>query len=132
MSSQAIRALMVAAAIGSLVSLSGPANADSSAAVDPAFPHPQPPYPDGAQLSGEQGTVVINLFVRANGRPSKAKILQSSGFNDLDTAALEGVLNWRFLPAVRGGDTVSDWTSVKIVYQLPTAAPAMTPAKATK
>ena len=45
----------------------------------------------------------------------------------LDNAAVESVLNWRFIPAMRNGDTVSDWAAVKIVYQLP-RLPAQPPA----
>ena len=86
--------------------------------VDMTEPHPQQ-YPDSAQLNGEEGTVLLGVYVRSSGRPSKIRIEQSSGFSDLDNAAVESVLNWRFVPATNDGDTVSDWTTVKIVYQLP-------------
>jgi protein TonB len=66
---------------------------------------------------------MVDVYVKPSGRPTKAKISQSSGFADLDEAAIESVLNWRFVPAMRGDDTVSDWTTVKIVYQLPVLAP---------
>jgi protein TonB len=107
------------------------AQMNSPARVDTALPHPQPPYPDSAQQSGEQGTVLVDVLVRTSGRPVKARISQSSGFQDLDNAAVQGVLNWHFLPATQGGDTVSDWTTVKIVYQLPTMVPAPTQVKST-
>jgi len=99
---------------------------DTAPRVDANFPHAQPLYPDSAQGSGEQGTVMVDVYVRPSGRPGKAKISQSSGFADLDQAAVESVLNWRFVPAMRGDDTVSDWTTVKIVYQLPVLAPSPT------
>jgi protein TonB len=106
------------------------AAADSAAHVDYSVSNPQPPYPDSAQLNGEQGTIVINVHVRASGKPDKVAISQSSGYRDLDTAAEEGVLNWHYLPAMEGGDPASDWTTVKVVYQLPTLVPAPTPASA--
>jgi protein TonB len=96
--------------------------ADTPAHVDSSYPNYQPPYPDGAQERGEQGVVMVDVYVRPNGRPKGARIAQSSGFYDLDTAAMQGVLNWRFVPATRDGEPVSDWTAVKIVYQLPVAA----------
>jgi protein TonB len=68
---------------------------------------------------GEQGMVLVDLYVRPNGRIEKYKVAQSSGFGDLDDAAVEGLLNWHFVPAVRDGDPVSDWTTVRIVFQLP-------------
>ena len=90
--------------------------------VDVSLPHPQPPYPDMAQLNGEQGTVLVDVYVHPNGRASKVRVSRSSGFADLVNAAVEGVLNWRYLPAMRDGDTVSDWTTVKIEYRLPQPA----------
>ena len=92
--------------------------ADMPPHVDLTQPHAQL-YPESAQASGEEGTVLVNVYVRPNGKVGKYNVAQSSGFNDLDNAALESVLNWRFVPAVRDGDLVSDWTVVKIVYQLP-------------
>jgi protein TonB len=86
--------------------------------VDMTQPRPQD-YPDSAQSNGEEGTVVVDVYERQSGRPAKIRIKQSSGFSDLDNAAVESVLNWRFMPATRDGDTVSDWTKVKVVYQLP-------------
>lgn len=124
----ASRVALASATVALLISAGcGMASAESyynPPRVDPGFPNHQPPYPETAQLNGEQGVVILDVYVRSNGRPGKIKINQSSGFYDLDTAALEGVLNWRFLPATRGGDTVSDWTPVKIVYQLPNLVPA--------
>ncbi|MGH6889484.1 MAG: energy transducer TonB [Rhizomicrobium sp.] len=87
--------------------------------VDLSRPHPQPPYPDSALAGREQGTVLVDLYVWPDGRVAKYRVAQSSGFGDLDDAAVEGLLNWHFIPAVRDGDSVSDWTAVKIVFQLP-------------
>lgn len=87
--------------------------------VDLSQPHPQPPYPDSALTGREQGTVLVDLYIHPNGRVAKYKVAQSSGFGDLDDAAVEGLLNWHFVPAVEDGDPVSDWTAVKIEFQLP-------------
>ena len=92
--------------------------ADTSPHVDMTQPRPQP-YPDSAQVNGEEGAVLVSVYVRPNGHPTKIRVERSSGFDDLDNAAVEGVLNWRFVPATRDGDTVSDWTKVNIIYQLP-------------
>lgn len=92
----------------------------SPARVDVTQPHTQL-YPESAQASGEEGTVLVNVYVAPNGKVAKYNVAQSSGFGDLDNAALESVLNWRFVPAMRDGDTVADWLIVKLVYQLPQA-----------
>jgi len=93
------------------------AGTTSPARVDPSQPAPVI-YPTDAQTIGEQGNVVINVHITSAGRPSDVKLARSSGYRDLDTAALQTVLNWHYLPAVRDGDTVSDWTQVNVVYKL--------------
>jgi periplasmic protein TonB len=92
--------------------------ADTLPRVDTTQPRPQE-YPDSAQLNGEEGAVLVGVYVRSNGRPSKIRVERSSGYSDLDNAAVESVLNWRFVPATREGDAVADWTTVRILYQLP-------------
>lgn len=92
--------------------------ADTAPHVDMMQPHAQL-YPVSAQAGGEQGTVLVQVYVRPDGKVGKYTVAQSSGFGDLDNAALESVLNWRFVPAMRDGDPISDWTIVKLVYQLP-------------
>jgi periplasmic protein TonB len=76
-------------------------------------------YPTSAQTAGEEGTVIINVYVDSSGKPSRYGIAKSSGFADLDNAALETVMNWHYVPAQRGGDTVADWAQVDVVYKLP-------------
>lgn len=93
--------------------------AESTARVDQSQPNPQPPYPDSAQLNGEEGTVLVGVLVRPTGRASNFRVEQSSGFEDLDTAAVQGAMNWHYVPAERNGDRVSDWTTIKIVFHLP-------------
>jgi len=96
---------------------------DTPAHVDTSQANPQPPYPDSADLDGEQGAVLIDVFVRPSGHVTAYRIAQSSGFDDLDTAALQSVLNWKFVPATHDGDPVARWTTVRIVFQLPQAPP---------
>jgi protein TonB len=114
-----IRAALAGAAASFALSGAGAAvAADTAPHVDLRQPHDQI-YPVSAQSSGEQGTVLVQVYVRPDGKVGKYNLAQSSGFGDLDNAALESVLNWRFVPATRNGDPVSDWTIVKVVYQLP-------------
>jgi TonB family protein len=87
--------------------------------IDTSYPHPPPPYPETAQLSGEQGSVVLRVKVGSEGRVRNVKIAKTSGFDDLDNAAVEGVLRWRFTPAVENGDTKTEWTDITVAYQLP-------------
>ena len=91
-------------------------------AIDHSYPTPQPAYPDSAQLSGEQGDVLVGVHVNASGKPRRLRIDKSSGFGDLDDAAAAAVAQWRFTPAVENGDTPSAWTTVKIHFELPLPA----------
>ena len=115
--------LALCALLSSIPAVHAAGTSDFPPRVDGSFPNSQPPYPLGAQDLGEQGTVVVDVYVKPSGKPEKAKISQSSGFADLDQAAMQGVLNWRFIPAMRDSDKVSEWTTVKVVYQVPVLAP---------
>ncbi len=104
--------------------------ADTPAKIDHSYHNPAPLYPDGAQIAGEQGDVLLEIKVTANGYPREIRVKQSSGFQDLDDAAIQTTAGWRYVPAVVDGDTATTWTTVKIHYQLPQPAPASQPATA--
>lgn len=112
-------ALGSAAALTLILEGSLAACADSPPKIDRSYPTPQPAYPDSAQLNGEQGDVLVGVSVSASGKPRRLRIDKSSGFGDLDTAAAEAVAQWRFIPAIENGDTTSEWTTVKIHFELP-------------
>jgi TonB family protein len=90
---------------------------DASMHLDRAYPNYQPTYPDAAQVNGEQGNVVLNVQITSGGKVRNIKVDQSSGFEDLDNAAIAGVMRWRFIPQ----DDSTEWTKVTIAYRLPTA-----------
>lgn len=122
---------VVVGGVAALVLLmGGPCLADTKARVDHNYPSPAPPYPDSAQFAGEQGDVLVDVYVSSSGRPRKVRISGSSGFKDLDEAAIDAAVNWRYIPATEDGDTVSSWTTVKMHFQLPQYVPvnATTPA----
>jgi TonB family protein len=98
-------------------SVSTVAAPDTPLHLDHAYPNYQPAYPDTAQVNGEQGNVVLNVEITSGGKVRNIKVDQSSGFEDLDNAAIAGVMRWRFVPSPDG----SDWTKVTIAYRLPTA-----------
>ncbi len=57
----------------------------------------QPPqYPKIARLKKQQGTVVIEVFIKNNGAVEDLSIKQSSGYEILDEAALKTIKTWQF------------------------------------
>lgn len=61
--------------------------------------NPAPPYPFTAIRQGQQGLVMLEVFVDRGGRPTSVEIHQSSGFPLLDQSALWTVRRWKFDPA---------------------------------
>lgn len=106
-----------AVCLGLMLIFTNAAFADSAPKVDTSTPTPVV-YPRGAQSSGEQGTVVLSVYVSSRGKPILANVARTSGFPDLDNAAVETVMNWHYVPAVHGGGTASDWATVQVVYKL--------------
>jgi protein TonB len=68
----------------------------------------------------EQGTVVINVYISAEGKPTQAKILTSSGFERLDQTALRAAKMWRYVPGKRNGVPEAMWVPVPVRFEIET------------
>lgn len=107
--------LAIAAALMVSPALAGRAHIDTS--------HDnQTIYPPHAQAMGEEGLVRMQAYVRPNGRATRVRLVQGTGYYELDRAAIQTVMNWRFVPATENGEAVSDWTDLQIAYKLPESA----------
>lgn len=80
--------------------------------------NPAPSYPDVAISRGYEGTVLLNVQVRADGKVQTIRIHQSSGYPSLDDAARDTVRRWSFVPARRGSQPVSGWVVVPVDFSL--------------
>ena len=78
--------------------------------------NPKPPYPPLSRRLGEQGKVVVRVFIGVDGNAQKAEIYQSSGFVRLDQAALGSVMGWRYLPGKRAGVPEAMWFNVPVNF----------------
>lgn len=65
--------------------------------------NPKPVYPPLSKRLNEQGTVIHSVVIAADGRPMSAKLVKSSGFDRLDRAAYDAVMQWRYVPGKRQG-----------------------------
>lgn len=80
--------------------------------------NPAPLYPALSRRLGEQGRVVLRVFVDEKGLPARIELRTSSGHDRLDHVALDTVRQWKFIPARRGEQAVSAWVLVPISFSL--------------
>ena len=80
--------------------------------------NPQPRYPQASMRRGEQGRVMLRVFVTAEGRVERVEIITSSGYPRLDHAAEDEVLRWKFTPARQGDKPVAASVSVPIDFRI--------------
>ena len=80
--------------------------------------NPKPTYPAISRRLGEQGKVVLRVFIDAEGSPQQIEIRQSSGYERLDQQALDAVRRWRFVPGKRNGVPEAMWNIVPINFVL--------------
>ena len=122
----------VASAIAGSTPTGSNASLASGSAVIPATPaslvlpssdadylnNPAPAYPRMSKRLGEQGTVIVRVFIGLLGSAEKAEIRQSSGYDRLDAAALETVQRWRYVPGKRHGNPEAMWFNVPVRFVL--------------
>lgn len=93
----------------------------SQARVD-APPRPRrairPEYPKGARQRGEQGNVILEIEIGADGVCVAAKVAVSCGFAELDAAAVKAALAARFVPAKAGNSPVSSVARLTLSFRL--------------
>ena len=101
------------------------ATGDSSDAVQDfhdALPrydlNPRPKYPEVARRRGQQGIVLLEVSVQADGGVEMAAIVESSGYKSLDRAALCAVRRWQFRPATSLGFPVASRVVVPVDFIL--------------
>lgn len=67
---------------------------------------PPPNYPIQALREGHQGTVMVEARITGDGLVTSARVVQSSGFRELDHAAVASAYKWHLDPA---GGSVQTW-----------------------
>jgi TonB family protein len=80
---------------------------------------PKPAYPAMSARLGEHGRVQMRVQVLASGDAGEVQLLQSSGYDRLDAAAVAGVKKFKFSPAQnRAGHAVDSWLNVPIAFHI--------------
>ncbi len=75
-------------------------------------------YPLSAQIDRLEGEVTTVVFVNREGKPEEVKIIQSSGYDVLDSAAYRFVTTLNFVPAAMNDKPVDSWTRLVLRYKL--------------
>ena len=84
---------------------------------DDKFRNRPPLYPAAAARRGEHGTVVVMIHVSENGLATGVDVVQSSGVEILDQAAVTAVGKWHFRPAMRDGRTIRSDMPFRFVFE---------------
>ncbi|MCC7134859.1 MAG: energy transducer TonB [Nitrosomonas sp.] len=66
----------------------------------------RPPYPALSRRLGEEGKLTLQVELDESGKITQTKIVKSSGYSRLDSAAVATVKTWRCRPATRDGQPV--------------------------
>jgi protein TonB len=80
--------------------------------------NPAPAYPAASRRFGEQGRVLLDVYIQPDGRVGEIRLKQSSGYPRLDEAALDAVRRWRYVPAHRGDEPIAYWYVQPISFSL--------------
>jgi len=96
----------------------GPANPVRVAAVADFNTCAKPEWPKSSLRNEETGTVTLSFLIGTDGRVADSKIVKSSGFRDLDKAAVTGISKCRFKPGSTDGKPEQAWMQMQYVWTL--------------
>ena len=75
-------------------------------------------YPKASLMNEEQGDVTLSFLVSPDGHVLDSKIEKSSGFKNLDKAAIKAISACKFKPGTKDGAVAQTWTKVDYVWSL--------------
>ena len=80
--------------------------------------NPAPAYPSLSRRLREEGVVILEILIKADGTVGEIKIKSSSGFKRLDTTAVNAVKHWRYQPATQGDKKIDYWYEQPVEFNL--------------
>jgi protein TonB len=75
-------------------------------------------YPKASLMNEEQGTTSMSFLVNADGTVADSKLEKTSGFKNLDKAALKSLAACKFKPGTKDGAPAQTWTKVDYAWKL--------------
>src|SRR5471030_1848157 len=78
----------------------------------------KPEYPKSSLRNEETGTSTLKFLIGLDGHVVEAQIVKSSGFRDLDKAAIGALSKCKFKPGTTDGKPEQSWAPVAYVWTL--------------
>ncbi len=75
-------------------------------------------YPSEARAARHEGKVWVNVEVLENGAVGRVEVRTTSGYAELDQAALTAAKDWKFTGALKDGKPVSFWFAIPFNFML--------------
>ena len=75
-------------------------------------------YPKASLMNEEQGDVTMAFLVGADGNVVDSKVEKSSGYKNLDKAAIKALSACKFKPGTKDGAVAQTWTKVDYSWKL--------------
>jgi protein TonB len=75
-------------------------------------------YPKASLMNEEQGTVSMSFLVSPDGSVVESKLEKTSGFKNLDKAAIKTISACKFKPGTKDGAPAQTWTKVDYAWKL--------------
>lgn len=96
----------------------GGAGNSAPIARDARLNNPEPQYPYESRRRGEEGQVILNVRVTAEGTAASVEVAKSSGYRRLDMTARKTVSHWKFIPARQNNVAIEASARVTIIFKL--------------
>ena len=79
----------------------------------------EPAYPETLRQQRIEGRVAVRMLVLEDGSVGDANVVSSSGYGEMDAAAVDSVRQWQFVPARHeGGGAVRCRTTLSVSFRL--------------
>ena len=79
---------------------------------------PKPGYTLEARRKRKQGFVILKVALSSTGTISRVRVLRGLPFG-LTESAIKAACKLEFKPAIKDGQTVSQWVTAEYVFRLP-------------
>lgn len=113
-----MRNIVRAGLIMAVASVAGFANAADAPPVIDMKTCDKPAYPRASLANEEQGVVIVAFLVGVDGKVVESKVEKSSGFRNLDKAAMTSLGLCKFKPGTKDGKPEQGWAKVEYAWKL--------------